>query len=154
MDSRRQPKAIRRPRPARRPDDHRARPALREDLDASHLTDLRAHCVAFCTAITRHHTSEDGNGFPVLAARHPELAPVLAELARDHEIVADALARLASALDGDRATLRSEVDTIAALPETHFTYEERKIVTALNALTSTVDQAAAERLAATTTLPV
>ncbi|WP_433662281.1 hypothetical protein ACQPW1_09055 [Nocardia sp. CA-128927] len=39
-----------------------------DELDhypGTHPTDLRAHCLAFCTALTDHHTSEDDTAFPL-----------------------------------------------------------------------------------------
>src|SRR5262249_11315269 len=53
--------------------------------------DLRAHCLTFCSAVTRHHTGEDSGAFVTLAADFPALRPVLAELVRDHEQVAEML---------------------------------------------------------------
>lgn len=109
--------------------------ALRDDV-AAPRTDLRTHCLAFCAALTRHHSGEDDDAFGRLAEQVPELRPVLDELRRDHHIVADALRRLDEVVAGasDPAEVRREVDTVAALMETHFTYEERRIVAALNAL--------------------
>ena len=54
---------------------------------------LRTHCVAFCSAVARHHTSEDRDVFPALAAQVPVLGPVLAELQHDHRLVAGILQR-------------------------------------------------------------
>jgi iron-sulfur cluster repair protein YtfE (RIC family) len=105
---------------------------------------LQAHCLAFCSALTRHHTAEDGGVFPTLAAEHPELAPALAELSRDHEQIAEILERLQAVVDGlssedgtpaDPAAarqVRGEIDGLIALVESHFTYEEKKLVAALN----------------------
>jgi hemerythrin-like domain-containing protein len=50
--------------------------------------------------LTTHHTGEDEGAFPVLAARFPELRPVIAELERDHHIVADGLRNLQRLVDG------------------------------------------------------
>ncbi|WP_211304767.1 hemerythrin domain-containing protein [Umezawaea tangerina] len=120
---------------------------LRDDLDRVYDAldgepgaprDLRAHCLAFCAAVTSHHTGEDAGAFRVLGARVPELRPVLAELERDHHVVADALRAVQALLDDpstDPARLRAELDGVAALLETHFRYEEKKLVTALDALT-------------------
>jgi len=97
--------------------------------------DLATHCLAFCTAVTRHHTEEDTTVFPLLAERHPELRDVLEGLARDHVIVSGMLARageLAVDLDADGA--RAELDGLAALLESHFAWEEKRLVNALNAL--------------------
>lgn len=95
--------------------------------------------------LTTHHTGEDEGAFPVLAARFPELRPVIAELERDHHIVADGLRNLQRLVDGleadpgpDPARFRSEIDVLAALLGTHLTYEERKIVPALDPLTPAI----------------
>ncbi|TMR98971.1 hemerythrin domain-containing protein [Nonomuraea basaltis] len=117
--------------------------ALREDVDAflagdARPRELRAHCLTFCSALQRHHTGEDGGAFPELAERFPELGPVLDELRRDHQLVEDSLQRLQELLDGldgaaDPAAVRRELDSLAALMETHFVYEEKRIVSALDA---------------------
>ncbi|WP_433761902.1 hemerythrin domain-containing protein [Nocardia sp. CA-135398] len=99
---------------------------------------LRAHCTAFCTALTRHHTGEDTVGFPALADQFPELAPVLAELRTDHQLVADILRRLTELLDSIRPdnadTVRRELDGLAAVLESHFRWEERRLVQAFDGL--------------------
>lgn len=132
---------------------------LGDALTAPDLRDLRAHCLSFCAAVTRHHTAEDDGAFPVLAREHPELRPVLDELARDHVIVSDALdalTRLVGEAGDDeaaRSALRTEVDSVAALLETHFIYEERKIAAALSALTGELGAADAELVARATAVP-
>ncbi|MER6510541.1 hemerythrin domain-containing protein [Nonomuraea sp. NPDC001636] len=101
------------------------------------LRDLRTHCLTFCSAITTHHTGEDATAFPVLAAEFPELRPVLAELRRDHEQVAAILRDLETLLTADAPAtrdVRTELDGLSALLESHFVYEEKRIVAALNAL--------------------
>lgn len=118
--------------------------ALRENVEAyldggARPRELRAHCLTFCSALNRHHTGEDDGAFPELAARFPELRPVLDELRRDHRLVEDSLRRLEALVGGldqetDPAVVRSELDSLAALMETHFVYEEKRIVSALNAL--------------------
>jgi Hemerythrin HHE cation binding domain len=116
---------------------------LREELaelrahidDGDRPRELRAHCLAFCSAVDRHHTGEDRDAFHRLAAEFPELEPVLAELRRDHRLVEESLQRLEALLaDPDPLRVRIELDSLAALMETHFGYEERKIVSALNAM--------------------
>ncbi len=123
---------------------------LRADVEA-HLAGraalpraLPAHCLAFCSALERHHTGEDAVAFPVLGERFPPLRPVLEELTRDHRLVSDILRRLRDLLDGlgdegavEPRQVQAEFDGLAALLESHFTYEERKIVAALNALAIT-----------------
>jgi hypothetical protein len=106
---------------------------LREDPEANGK-DLLAHCATFCEALTRHHTGEDDGAFPALAAEYPELRPVLEELARDHRLIAEALHPLEDLADLAPAQRQANLDTVAALLETHFTYEERKLVTAMNTL--------------------
>ena len=93
--------------------------------------DLQTHCVAFCAVLTDHHEAEDEGGFPVLGKHYPELRPVLDELGRDHRQIGEVLDRLK-----DPANVTSgELDTLAALLETHLVYEEKKLVAALNRLT-------------------
>ncbi len=111
--------------------------ALREDPDRRRVDDLRTHCLAFCSVLTRHHTGEDGGAFVALAVQFPDLRPALDELQRDHETVAGILRRLTELLAEPAApSLRGELDTLAALLESHFVYEEKKLVTALNRLES------------------
>ncbi|MFF0306986.1 hemerythrin domain-containing protein [Streptosporangium sp. NPDC004379] len=132
---------------------------IREDLD-SHLDGgerprtLWAHCMTFCSALTRHHTGEDGGAFPVLAERFPELRPVIEQLEHDHLMVTGILSRVEELLGGltprtgmtgmtdtedadDTAgarAVRDELDGLSAILESHFRYEEKKIVEALNSL--------------------
>jgi hypothetical protein len=114
--------------------------ALREDVDAyleggARPRELRAHCLTFCSALERHHNGEDGGAFVELAERVPELRPVLEELRRDHKLVEDSLRRLQELLETmDPVRVRGELDSLAALMETHFVYEEKRIVAALNEL--------------------
>ena len=128
--------------------------ALRDDLAGGvRVADLRVHCLSFCAALERHHTAEDEGAFPVLAREHPELRPVLDELGRDHRIVSEALKSLAALGDVDPTVLRRELDSVAALMETHFTYEERKIADALSALTGRLGEADTESLRRATAVP-
>jgi hypothetical protein len=120
---------------------------LRDELDrlldgldgtATLDADLRAHCLAFCSAVGRHHTGEDRTAFPALAAQHPELRDTLEGLARDHLMVAGILQRIDETLrtaGDDPAGARGEIDGLAAILESHFRWEERAIVTALDGLT-------------------
>ncbi|GAA0499996.1 hypothetical protein Ade02nite_92820 [Paractinoplanes deccanensis] len=92
-----------------------------------HLLDLMDAGIdaTFCAALTRHHTAEDATVFPVLAARHPELREFLDSLARDHEIIAEMLKPDMTA---------EERDGLAAILETHFIGEEKRLVALLNKL--------------------
>ncbi|MEV7626668.1 hemerythrin domain-containing protein [Actinoplanes sp. NPDC089786] len=99
--------------------------------------ELALHCVAFCAAVSAHHGGEDVTVFPALESRHPELREVLAGLRHDHEMVAELL-RKAAALAGDLdapGTL-AELDGLAAILSSHFAWEERRLVAALNAIES------------------
>jgi hemerythrin-like domain-containing protein len=121
---------------------------LREDVDA-HLAGgterpraLQGHCLTFCAALTRHHTGEDDGAFRVLAEQFPELRPAIKELERDHHLVAGILRSLQTLLGGlvpgtdpaEAQRVRAELDGLAALLESHFVYEEKKLVAALNSL--------------------
>ncbi|MFA7761433.1 hemerythrin domain-containing protein [Streptomyces sp. NPDC048723] len=118
--------------------------ALRQGVDTyladgTRLRELRTHCLTFCSALDRHHTGEDDFAFDRVAEQFPELRPVLEELRRDHRLVDDSLQRLETLVgeldrDSDPTEFRRELDSLAALIETHFVYEEKRIVAALNAL--------------------
>lgn len=103
---------------------------------------LRAHCAAFCAAVTLHHTSEDRRAFPVLADDAPELRPIIAKFAEDHELIADILDRVdreVHLLPDEPTTeelrrFHGELDGLVAIMESHFSFEERRIVSALNDL--------------------
>jgi hypothetical protein len=118
--------------------------ALRQDVDAylaggTRVRELRTHCLTFCSALDRHHNGENDLAFVKVAEQFPELGPVLDELRRDHQLVDDSLQRLETLVrELDRETdpieFQRELDSLAALIETHFTYEEKRIVSALNEL--------------------
>jgi iron-sulfur cluster repair protein YtfE (RIC family) len=112
---------------------------LIDNFDGPHPRDLRAHCLTFCSAVERHHTEEDAGVFPALARQFPELRPVLDGLRRDHSAVSAMLRAIESltraALDpADVPRVRREIEGIAALLESHFRWEERRLVTALDSL--------------------
>jgi len=98
--------------------------------------DLRTHCLSFCTALERHHTGEDMGVFPMLAKQFPALAPALAKLGDDHQVVArlqEEIQRLVTE-EADLVKLREELDRLTGELEAHFAYEERTVVNALNAV--------------------
>lgn len=97
---------------------------------------LSTRCSGFCTALTRHHSGEGAAIFPLLATRFPALAPTLAKLGEDHVVVARLQEEIQRLVDEetDPARLRAEFDRLASALDDHFAYEERTIVTALNAL--------------------
>ncbi|MDH2426010.1 hemerythrin domain-containing protein [Sphaerisporangium sp. TRM90804] len=104
--------------------------------------DLRAHCLSFCTALTRHHTGEDRGAFPAIAEEFPELRKVLSDLRADHNQLDWLLGRLRGLLDSlperpDPATaakVREEVTALSAIMQTHFIYEEKKLISVLNSM--------------------
>ncbi|MFI0454337.1 hemerythrin domain-containing protein [Actinomadura sp. 6N118] len=106
--------------------------------------ELRAHCLTFCSALERHHTGEDAGAFPALAEQFPELRPVIEQLEQDHQLVDGILRKIEALVGGlsepaelgedEAAKVRGELDGLAAIMESHFTFEERRIVTALNEL--------------------
>ncbi|MFI5912312.1 hemerythrin domain-containing protein [Dactylosporangium sp. NPDC051541] len=89
---------------------------------------LRAHCLAFCGALDRHHTGEERGAFRALAASHPSLRPVLDELRRDHEQLAALLRRV------EANPTKAELAGLAAVMESHFTFEEKRLAAVLNEL--------------------
>ncbi len=106
--------------------------------------DLLLYCHGFCVALGAHHRGEDAGLFPVLTARHPELAPVIAELAHDHRMVSHLLAGLENAvrMSASPAELRLHLDGLAAIMESHFWYEERALLGVLATLDLDADPAA------------
>ncbi len=109
---------------------------LRADVDAGtgQPRKLQAHCLTFCSALTTHHTGEDSGAFPELARQFPALKPVLEQLTQDHDMITILLNRLEQLDFTDQAEAQRELNGIEAIMESHFAYEERKIVEALNAL--------------------
>jgi hypothetical protein len=121
---------------------------IHDQLDTGEdLMPLQAHCLAFCAAITRHHTSEDSTAFPALGAQLPELAPLLEQLSQDHRLVEDIVLRLRELLGAvtpeNLDAVRREIDGLSAILESHFRWEEKSLTDALNTL---VTEASAEEL--------
>lgn len=104
--------------------------------------DLRVHCLSFCAALTRHHTGEDRDAFTAIAEEFPELRDVITELKTDHNRIDWILGNLNQLLENlptspDPATatrVRAELEGLSAVMETHFGYEERKLLSVLNAM--------------------
>jgi Hemerythrin HHE cation binding domain len=111
----------------------------RPPAGAAIMEDLLSHCLGFCIAIETHHTGEDHRLLPALRAASPALAPVIDNLIEDHRLVADILKRIRELLTPDRnaaapGALMRELDGLTAILESHFSYEERRIASALDAL--------------------
>ncbi|MQY10847.1 hypothetical protein SRB5_09600 [Streptomyces sp. RB5] len=100
---------------------------------------LVTHCLAFCTALTTHHQGEDDGMFAQLLRERPDLTTTVAKLVEDHGMIASILSRVREL--ADRATesrgpaleaIGRELDGLAAIMESHFSYEERTISEALD----------------------
>ena len=111
-----------------------ARSAACESREAGDSVSARAelllYCHGFCTAPGGHHTREDVGLFPELAARYPQLRPTLDRLRQDHEVIATLLAELERAL-ASRASagvMARHLDGLTAIMESHFRYEERRLL--------------------------
>ncbi|MCC3765636.1 hemerythrin domain-containing protein [Glycomyces sp. TRM65418] len=98
--------------------------------------DLLLFCRGFCSALSGHHRSEDGGLFPQIVAEHPELEPVIANLMSDHNMLEHLIGGLSADMDADAdpEDLHRHLDGIGAVMETHFGYEERRLLTVLDAL--------------------
>lgn len=118
------------------------REALAEPGPAATATrDLLLFCHGFCSALTQHHEGEDRELFPSIAAAHPHLRDTLRRLEQDHSMIAQLLGGLQQAVDhrADPAELARHLDGIAAIMESHFAYEERRLLTVLDTLDRRAD---------------
>lgn len=111
-------------------------PHAAEDAIPGHLL---SHCLSFCAAIRTHHAGEDDQLLPALRATAPELGPAIDNLTEDHALVAGILAQIRKLLAPGRApsgsgALTRELDGLTAILESHFSYEERRLAQALDAL--------------------
>lgn len=98
--------------------------------------DLRLFCTGFCAALDGHHQREDAVMFPELLALDPSLADLLSQLTRDHSVLAQLLGSLQQAVDAghDAVALHRHLDGIEAIMETHFRYEEKRLLEPLSRL--------------------
>ncbi|MCP2342808.1 nitroreductase/quinone reductase family protein [Actinomadura rupiterrae] len=95
---------------------------------------LRVNCLMFCGGMRHHHQNEDGDLFPYLRGRHPELAPVLDGLGEEHEVLAGLLDELQQAVASESDDLAALVDRLVTRIEAHLDGEEAQLVPVLNAL--------------------
>ncbi|WP_338403760.1 hemerythrin domain-containing protein [Cellulosimicrobium arenosum] len=108
--------------------------------------ELLVHCRGFCTALTRHHTSEDTTLFPEIGRRHPGLDATLRALRQDHSMIAYLVTDLEQTLDraadpaSSRAAIGRHLDGVGAIMESHFRYEERALGDVLAALDLVADR--------------
>ena len=113
------------------------RHALDDGADATAPTrDLLLFCRGFCVALTGHHQDEDRTLFPAVAARFPELRDTLRRLEQDHTTIAALLDALDDAVErsSSPAELNRHLDGVAAIMESHFRFEERQLLSVLDAL--------------------
>ncbi|OKK07939.1 cation-binding protein [Streptomyces sp. CB03234] len=99
-------------------------------------TQLRVNCLTVCQGLHNHHTGEDTMLFPMLADRHPELAPVMDRLKQEHEQIAALLAdlkKVVSDTEADPPHVLTEVERLTDELEAHLVYEEEQLIPLLDA---------------------
>jgi hypothetical protein len=111
--------------------------------------DLTLRCRAVCTTLGDHHRDEDAALFPWLRAGHPGMASVVDRLEQDHAMIGSLLAELERVVRGggaggaggagdaggaDVRVVRSHLEGIDAIMESHFRFEERELVPLLDAI--------------------
>lgn len=98
--------------------------------------ELLLYCHGFCTALSRHHEGEDRQLFPAIAAAYPGLRETLDALTRDHSMISYLIGGLETSIQRTDTphTLGRHLDGIAAIMESHFRYEERKLLRVLDTL--------------------
>ncbi len=97
---------------------------------------LRVNCLTVCQGLHHHHTGEDMAIFPLLAQRHPDLAPTLERLSVEHEKIAallDDLQRVIADRGAGPQAVLSEVERLTTELEGHLTYEEEQLIPILDA---------------------
>jgi hemerythrin-like domain-containing protein len=113
--------------------------AVRSHLDQMTIRQnawtLGVICLRYCRAVAGHHTLEDISVFPHLESRDPKLKPVLRCLAREHEVISNALdvidARLVALAAGEADALLGVQEAVDALSDaliSHLSYEERELI--------------------------
>jgi hemerythrin-like domain-containing protein len=105
---------------------------------------LLAHCLAFCTALSAHHQGEDDGLFAELLRVRPDIAEVVRKLTEDHQMIAGILTSVRELADEAARTtterkqaIGRELGGLAAIMESHFSYEERSIGDAINRVQDT-----------------
>lgn len=104
-------------------------------------SDLLLYCHRFCAALSAHHEGEDRDLFPAIAEQHPELRETLHYLQQDHSMLAHLLAGLSAAVAraASSAELDQRLEGVAAIMESHFRYEERRLLAVLETLALDAD---------------
>lgn len=103
--------------------------------------ELLLFCHGFCVALTGHHTGEDQQLFPAIAAEHPQLADTLRYLQQDHTMIEHLIGALRQAAERDVSTeeLVRHLDGLGAIMESHVRYEERELLAVLESLALDAD---------------
>jgi len=111
------------------------------EVDRPAARDLLLYCHGFCAALTGHHQGEDRELFPQIAAAHPELGETLRTLEQDHVMMSRLMndLQVATARASSPVELGRHLDGLAAIMESHFRYEERQLLTVLDALAPDAD---------------
>ncbi len=120
-----------------------ARAGLDGGDPADAATDLLLFCHGFCAALSGHHRAEDGSLFPELVRARPDLAPVVAKLTQDHNMIEHLIGELRKAVadSTDPEVAHQHLDGIEAVMETHFTYEEKQLGAVLDGMDTDFDRA-------------
>ncbi|WP_066375067.1 LLM class flavin-dependent oxidoreductase [Herbidospora mongoliensis] len=101
---------------------------------------LGSFCASYCRVLTAHHSIEDAHMFPGLVAAQASLAPVIQRLEEEHEVIADILTGLDSALvamvedPSGLDVVRRQVTTLTEALLSHLAYEEEELVEPLSRL--------------------
>jgi hemerythrin-like domain-containing protein len=119
-----------------------ARAALDGGDEVDATGDLLLFCHGFCAALIGHHRGEDGSLFPEVVKRRPDLAPVIAKLTQDHNMIDHLIGGLEKALaeSASPEVAHRHLDGIEAVMETHFKFEETQLVAVLNAMDEDFDK--------------
>ncbi|MEV7677460.1 LLM class flavin-dependent oxidoreductase [Streptomyces sp. NPDC088341] len=101
---------------------------------------LGSFCTAYSRTLTTHHTIEDQFMFPELREKQESLGPVVERLEHEHEVIAEALARLDAALvtlvqdDGQLGEVQDLTQLLERILISHLAYEEEELVEPLDRL--------------------
>lgn len=101
---------------------------------------LGTFCAQFCRVVNLHHTIEDYQMFPSLRREDSSLKPVLDQLHREHEVIAEQIDRVDQALvammnDPDKlGEVRRVADELGDMLLSHLAYEEDELLGALGRL--------------------
>ncbi len=119
-----------------------ARAGLDGGDPADAATDLLLFCHGFCAALSGHHRAEDGSLFPELLRARPDLAPVVAKLTQDHNMIEHLIGGLRKAVvaSADPEVAHRHLDGIEAVMETHFKYEEKQLGAVLDGMEADFDR--------------